>query len=191
MTEDPQKIEELEALVKKLELDLMHDSLTGLFTRRHFTGEMNMYLSGISGPAAEKRREGIRHISILFCDIDNFKQINDTQGHDAGDKILKKVANVLRSGVRDTDIVCRWGGEEMIVGLPGANEDEAVIKAEKLRKEVEKSKVSVSIGVASFEPGIDFDELVKRSDRAMYLAKKEGKNSVRTYSQVSEKGGVA
>ena len=92
MTKEQKRIKELEVLVKKLQDDLMHDSLTNLFTRRHFITEMEAHLSGIASPAAEKRQEGIRHISILFCDIDNFKQINDKMGHEAGDEVLKKSA---------------------------------------------------------------------------------------------------
>jgi len=138
----------------------------------------------LEGEKSEKRKEGFHHISFLFCDIDHFKNINDTQGHATGDEVLKKVAGILKENIRDTDSVCRWGGEEMIISLAGASEAEAAEKAEQLRRKVEETGVSVSIGISSFEPTLNFEELVERSDRAMYKAKELGKNRVAKYSEI-------
>jgi diguanylate cyclase (GGDEF)-like protein len=201
--------EAAEKELEKAKNDSIYDDLTGLKSRKFFKGELKNDIAGISSPESEKRKEGFKTLSILYCDIDYFKKINDERGHDAGDEILEKVSRILEENVRDNDMVCRWGGEEIVISLLGADEKEAAEKAEKLRKAVEDRvaekygadpkysglKVSLSIGVSSFAPSLDFKELVKRADEAMYLAKKEGRNCVRTYSQVlekeKEKGGVA
>jgi len=193
--------QELKASLEKAKTDLIHDELTGLKSRRFFKGKIEEDISGISAPESEKRKEGFKDVSFLFCDIDHFKKVNDTYGHDFGDEILKEVARLLEENVRENDTVCRWGGEEMAISLLGADEKEATNKAEDLKKAVEEEitkkygnnpnysdlKTSLSIGVSSFEPGLSFEELIKRGDEAMYLAKKEGRNCVKTYSQVLEK----
>lgn len=175
----------------KLKEDLIHDSLTGLKTRKYFIEEAEDNLSAITNPAAEKREEGFSNVSYLFCDIDYFKKVNDELGHDAGDEVLKKVAKILEENVRESDTVCRWGGEEMIVSLLGADEKEAAEKAEELRKKIkEGTNVSLSIGVSASEGEVGFDELIKRADKAMYAAKhgeNGGRNQVKTYSEVLEK----
>ncbi|TRZ64953.1 MAG: GGDEF domain-containing protein [Spirochaetia bacterium] len=172
----------------KLKEDLIHDSLTGLKTRKYFAEEAEDNLSAITNPESEKREEGFHNVSYLFCDIDHFKKINDKFGHDAGDAVLKKVAKILEENVRESDTVCRWGGEEMVISLLGADEKEAVEKAEELRKKIEEgTDVSLSIGVSAFEEETNFDELINRGDRAMYAAKEEGRNRVKTYSEVLEK----
>ena len=177
-------------LIHKLKQDLIHDPLTGLKTKTYFEGIAENDLKGVASPENEKRTEykGYKNISYLFCDIDNFKSINDTYGHQVGDEILKEVAGILSGNVRNIDTVCRWGGEEIIISLMGVDESGAVEKAEKLRKLVEKeSRATISTGVSSFKEGISFEKLIKQADEAMYLAKRGGKNCVRTYTNVLEK----
>ena len=193
--------QELRATVEKLKTDLIHDELTGLKSRGYFIEKAKNDISAVSAPESEKREEGFKDISFLFCDIDYFKKVNDTYGHPFGDEILKEIARFLETNTRDGDTVCRWGGDEIIISLLGADEKEALEKAEELKKAVEDGvaekygadpkysglKVSLSIGISSFESGLSFDELINRGDKAMYLVKKEGRNCVKTYSQVLEK----
>ncbi len=193
------ELRKLEERAKKAELDSISDPLTNLKTRRYFIEEVEKNISAVSAPGLEKREEGFHHFSILFCDIDNFKGINDTYGHNFGDEILKKVGQIIEKNTRNNDTVCRWGGEEIVVSLPGADEQEAKGVAEKIRKEVQEEtdqeyrdnpqytnlKVSLSIGVSSYKEGLGLDLLVTQADKAMFLAKKE-KNQVKTHSDVLE-----
>ncbi len=192
-------IEELEKRVKEAEKNLIHDSLTNLKTRRYFREEVEKNISTISAPGLEKRKEGFSTISFLFCDIDYFKTVNDTYGHSFGDEILKKVSQIIEKNIRNSDTACRWGGEEIVVSLLGANEQEAKGVAEKIRKAVQEEinqeygdnprysnlRVSLSIGVSSYEKKLSLDQLINQADEAVYLAKKE-KNCVKTYSDVLE-----
>ncbi|MFH1346639.1 MAG: GGDEF domain-containing protein [Spirochaetota bacterium] len=179
---------ELKIENEKLKEDLIHDGLTGLKTRKYFVEEAKENLSAIINPESEKRKEGFHNVSYLFCDIDHFKKVNDELGHGAGDEVLKKVAKILEENVRENDTVCRWGGEEMVISLLGADEKEAAEKAEELRKKIkEGTNVSLSIGISASEREIGFDELISRGDQAMYAAKDEGRNRVKTYSEVLEK----
>lgn len=188
------RIKELEKEVKDLENDLIHDSLTALKTRAFFEEETSVYLEAIASNEKGKRKEwfGFRNLSIAFLDIDHFKKINDTYGHDVGDEVLREVANVLKKEVRSGDTVARWGGEEIVISLLGASEEDAWRKAEELREIVAGIKfqkrpellVTVSIGVASSENGLAFLDLVKRADTAVYKAKETGRNKVVKYSEL-------
>ena len=157
------------------------DGLTKLFTHRHFFTLLDTEL---------KRTARYNHVmSVLMMDIDNFKSINDTYGHQVGDKILREVAKVISTTVRKIDMPARYGGEEFAVLLPETSIDGAKIVAEKLRQKVseivielnDSTKVSatISIGVASF-PDVDGDELalMEQADKALYQAKNNGKNCV-------------
>ncbi len=196
MTDDLKaKIAELENQVHELEKDLIHDSLTGLKTRAFFEEETNTYLATISkavegGP--RKNWFGFRNLSILFFDIDHFKKINDTYGHDVGDMVLKKVANKINKNVREGDTVARWGGEEMVASLLGANEEDAKDKAERIRKKIEQLefegkpdlKVTISIGIAKNFENSTAKDLLKNADLALYEAKRSGRNKVVAFSQL-------
>jgi len=148
----------------------VRDGLTGLFNRRYFNELINIETNRIKRtPAA---------LSLLMLDIDNFKNYNDTQGHLAGDDLLKNVAKVLKNSARAVDIVCRYGGEEFVIMLPQTDKKGAQIIAERLRVQVGLYlPVTVSIGIASF-PDDDQDVigLVGKADDALYQAKKSGKN---------------
>jgi diguanylate cyclase (GGDEF)-like protein len=189
------RIRELEEKVKILERDLIHDSLTGLKTRAFFGEEVGMYLDVITNSSEENRKEsfGFKHLSVLFIDVDYFKKINDVYGHLVGDEVLKAVAREIEGGIRDEDIAARWGGEEIVVALLGADETDALEKAERIRRSVlglvfaeEGLTVTVSIGIATHEKGIDFSTLLARADEALYLAKQSGRNMVCTWSAISE-----
>lgn len=182
------RIAELEGEIKSLEKDLIHDPLTGLKTRAFFQEETTIYISQIASLNEGKRKEwfGFRNLSILFFDTDNFKKINDTYGHAVGDEVLKKIAETINKSVREGDTVSRWGGEEIVASLLGANTEDARTKAEEIRKKIEDLtfdstpglKVTDSIGVASYVKGDSLDEVVGRADKAMYEAKQTGKNKV-------------
>jgi diguanylate cyclase (GGDEF)-like protein len=189
------RIKELEKEVNNLEKDLIHDSLTGLKTRAFFEEETSIYISQIASSEDGKRKNwfGFKNLSILFFDIDYFKKINDTFGHDVGDVALKAVAETINKSVREGDTVARWGGEEIVASLLGASEYDAKRKAEEIRKKIEglvfeehvDLKVTISIGVSSYNSGLSFDEVVKNSDKALYEAKNGGRNKVVVFSEIN------
>ena len=169
---------EAKRLMHTLRESAMVDPMTGLYNRRFLQEHMSQILSGVL------RRK--TQIGLLVCDIDYFKQVNDTHGHDAGDELLRATANVLKSAVRDSDIVIRFGGEEFLVLLMDVQAGDAMPVAEKIRQAVEKLKVTVgekvlqktiSIGVAEFPGDTDgFWQAIKYADVALYRAKEGGRN---------------
>lgn len=189
-----EKIVELEKQIHDLEKDLIHDGLTSLRTRTFFEEEIRVYLSAIKDADTHKRRDwfGFKNLCILFFDIDHFKKINDTYGHDTGDLVLRDVAGLINKSVREGDTVARWGGEEMVVSLLGANESDAKNKAEEIRKSVESLvwsdipdlKVTISIGVSSYVKDISLEDMIKNADKALYQAKETGRNKVVAYSEL-------
>ncbi|RUM28386.1 MAG: hypothetical protein DSY42_08485 [Aquifex sp.] len=185
-------MESLEKLLLKTTREKMHyetmaltDPLTKLYNRRIFVEVAEKELSRAS-------RLG-DSFSIILLDIDNFKKINDTYGHDVGDIVLRTVAEVLKKNVRKMDMVARWGGEEFIVMLPNTNLESAVKVAEKLRKLIERTKIklpsgeviniTVSAGVSSFKGQRSLDEIIKEADIALYAAKNRGKNRVEIFRE--------
>lgn len=191
-----ERIAELEQKVHDLETDLVHDKLTSLKTRSYFEEKSKGFLNHAEKIKRGKRRDwiGFKDICFLFFDIDYFKKINDTYGHDVGDMVLKKVAETIKKSLRAGDIVARWGGEEFIAILLGSHEKESKVKAEEIRKnvqevtfdDIEDLKISVSIGVAEFKKSISFENLVKNADRALYKAKETGRNKVVAFSELAE-----
>ncbi|MCX7989476.1 MAG: GGDEF domain-containing protein [Aquificaceae bacterium] len=153
-----------------------HDQLTKLHNRWYaeefFASEL-----------ARAKRQGLP-LSILMIDVDNFKNINDTYGHNVGDMVLKSLAQILKSSVRSYDLVARWGGEEFLILLLGDGQEEAVSIGERIRRSVESlskegiPKFTVSVGVASYREGDDINSLIERADKALYKAKSQGKNRV-------------
>jgi len=128
-----------------------------------------------------------RTFGVIIGDIDGFKQINDTRGHECGDYVLRELAVVLRSALRDQDAVARWGGEEFLFLLPETDLAGAGVVAEKLRAAVERAQLafggqplpmSMTFGVASYEAPIPLEDCVRRADQAMYSGKSQGKNRV-------------
>ena len=124
-------------------------------------------------------------LSVLMIDIDDFKKVNDTYGHTVGDKVLKTIAQILKTKLRATDVVGRYGGEEFLVVLPETDLQAALTVAEKLRTEVAKKtfkykdqvfKVTISLGAAQLKEGETIEELINRADQALYTSKRSGKN---------------
>jgi len=166
---------------KKLKQLATTDSLTGLFNRRQFMES-----------AAYELRKSSRYgypFSLLILDIDFFKNINDTYGHDIGDLVLVLLANKLKQEARDADEVFRIGGEEFCMILPNTSAESALVVGERLRKAIENDPLShgdhsihftASIGIADNqqEPTVTVDELFKRADSALYDAKRQGRNRV-------------
>jgi diguanylate cyclase (GGDEF)-like protein len=119
-----------------------------------------------------------------MIDIDYFKNINDTHGHIAGDKVLKTFCNVVKAKIRNTDIFARWGGEEFIIVCPNTKLENALIIAENLRKLVKNTTfegvkgITCSFGVAEFKQYETLDSLIKRADNALYTAKANGRDRV-------------
>jgi two-component system, cell cycle response regulator len=171
----------LEQLVEDLQKQIITDPLTNLYNRRF----LQEYL-----PQEIARAKRISSsLAVLMFDLDFFKRINDVFGHEAGDAFLKSVATLLEGCIRESDIACRYGGEEFVLVLSNASLDGAMKKAEKIRKAVmeldltvrEKplGRVSTSIGIAVYpEHGTDMEALLRSADEALYEAKENGRNRV-------------
>ena len=136
-----------------------------------------------------------RNLSLLMADIDNFKQVNDTYGHQIGDIVLKKVAELLRKSIRGCDSVARYGGEEFTVILPETSEDEAAMVGERIVQTIQKHKfktfestsignLTVTVGLASFpKDAVNTKGLIDKADQALYEGKKQGKNRLCVYGK--------
>jgi len=152
------------------------DSLTGIMNRREFTAVLAREVN-------QARRYGTP-LALAMYDLDHFKLVNDTFGHDVGDYVLQAVTRLVGGNIRDTDIMARWGGEEFMVLMPQSDINAARIVAEKLRLQISGhhfdsvNALTVSFGITVFEPADDPDSLLKRVDNALYLAKKQGRNCV-------------
>lgn len=137
---------------------------------------------------AARVARGAGPLAVLLGDVDHFKAINDTHGHETGDDALRAVADVLRAGVRQVDHVARWGGEEFLILLPGTEVPEAMAVAERLRAGVQQLRVAgangqpltlaMTVGVSVLEAGGAFDQALARADRALYAGKQAGRNRV-------------
>lgn len=160
------------------------DPLTNLHNRRYF----EMHFTSLF----EKSVATQKPITAMMCDIDKFKAINDTHGHDVGDAVIAEVANRIRRNVRNVDIACRYGGEEFVVIMPDTDIAYAHVVAERIRREVEEHPViagngskqiytTLSLGLSSIELSSDTSQdLMKRADTALYAAKRAGRNKVMT-----------
>ena len=157
------------------------DALTRLVNRRRFHELAELEIS--------RSRRFIKNFSVLMLDIDNFKSINDTYGHDVGDKVIAYIGDMCRNELRDIDIAGRLGGEEFAILLPDTSPETALQVAERLRHEIENYemefsggavlKFTVSIGcVSSTDLSLDVEQLLKRADQCLYEAKKSGRNRV-------------
>jgi len=165
---------------RKLEIELRKqattDFLTGLYSRRYFFEQLDKEI--------ERSLRSKNTFSILLCDIDDFKLINDTFGHAIGDRVLKTFTSTISSVIRKTDVFARYGGEEFIILAPETPLKSAARLAEKIRKETElffkfnQFQVTVSIGVSHFHKNDIPDELIHRADQALYNAKEKGKNCI-------------
>ena len=175
-----QTIQELEQSRRYLKEQADTDPLTQLANRRRF-----FHAAGTS--MAQMRRQG-EHFSIIILDIDHFKNINDTYGHQAGDVVLQQLALVLQMAIREGDTLARMGGEEFVVASPYTNRLAAIVLSERLRKAVEASEfvysdnqipVTISLGVATMgKEDIDVDKLLLVADSRLYQAKEKGRNRI-------------
>ncbi|MFT5702004.1 MAG: diguanylate cyclase (GGDEF)-like protein/PAS domain S-box-containing protein [Desulforhopalus sp.] len=170
---------------EQLKFMAYHDPLTTLPNRRLFH---DLLLQNLKQAERNDQKVG-----VLFLDMDNFKSINDCHGHEVGDNLLKAVGETLQSCLRDSDLLCRWGGDEFIIGLPeNYGFDDIVRVAEKIcatvlqriKEQNSTFEVSVTIGIAiSPDHGTDPDRLIRNADVAMYHAKKLGKNRCELFSK--------
>lgn len=163
------------------------DELTGLVNRHEA-------LERITAIAGRVLRKGDA-TAVLFCDLDNFKEINDTFGHVPGDELLRTVASRIRTSLRSGDMAARIGGDEMVVVLQGVRGmGDAVTIAEKLRRAVAEPivtsagslSITLSIGVTLVRPGENPDEIISRADHAMYRAKQTGRNQVVPFNEQTD-----
>lgn len=169
---------EAKRLMQTLRDSALVDPMTGLYNRRF----LQEYTKQIIGGVLRRKTQ----IGLLICDLDYFKQVNDTHGHDVGDQILKETSVILKKMVRESDIVIRFGGEEFLVLLLDVVEGDAMLVAEKIRAAIEKMKVmvgseivqkTISIGAAEFPKDTDgFWQAIKYADVALYRAKDQGRN---------------
>ncbi|HBW47140.1 TPA: hypothetical protein DEF17_04325 [bacterium] len=164
------------------------DGLTRLFIARYFHQRMEEEI-------IRTKRTGTP-LSLLMADIDHFKDINDTYGHQVGDAVLVMLSRIFRRVFREIDIPCRYGGEEFTVILPNTDKQGSVIVAERMRKAVEdftfttsagKLHVTISMGLSTYKLGRSKDEMINESDAAMYNSKRSGRNRVTHFLDVTEK----
>jgi diguanylate cyclase (GGDEF)-like protein len=159
------------------------DELTQLYNRRHF---VNLAENCI--------HDWPRYSStcLLMFDVDHFKQINDSYGHDVGDRVLQLIADTARKEMRHSDVLARFGGEEFIILLSDTQLQDALVIAERIRNSIQQQylyarpelilKFTVSIGIAELESHTqDLDDLIKKADVALYAAKKSGRNRIEVY----------
>ena len=172
-----QESDSLRARVREQRNQALRDTLTGINNRLAYDERVEMEYS---------RWKRFRSpVSLMIWDVDHFKKVNDTYGHQAGDKVLVAIARLLSSQIRESDFLARYGGEEFVLIAPGANIEEAMSLAEKLRKKIESSQfkhgddevpVTVSCGLVEFQQGYTLEQLFEAADKALYQAKVQGRN---------------
>jgi len=172
---------ELRQSVNNTMAQAVTDDMTGLYNRRYFDRHLNVMLS--------KAQQQDRDMALMILDIDHFKSVNDTHGHDIGDAVLKEFALRLKRNIRGMDLACRFGGEEFVVLMPDTDYRQAEAVAERVRQSIGERNfevgagrplsITVSAGLALNETAADTPEtLIKRADVALYRAKREGRNRV-------------
>ncbi|MBF0200853.1 MAG: diguanylate cyclase [Desulfamplus sp.] len=177
------KLKEINDINKTLELMTNHDNLTSLYNRVYVEKQIDFEFN------KAKRYGNI--FSVIFFDIDRFKDVNDTHGHLAGDEVLKNLAEKIKSQLRSSDIMGRYGGEEFILLLPETNLENASSLSQRLRISIEKMvtsyhdikiMVTISLGVVQFRPDIkNYLQMIHEADIALYHSKKNGRNAVTQY----------
>ncbi|SHH58417.1 sensor domain-containing diguanylate cyclase [Thermosipho atlanticus] len=169
------KTEELKNVNMKIRKLLETDHLTNLLTRHVLAEQLDRLI--------KQSREKSIPLSVIFIDLDNFKNVNDTYNHLVGDQILKKIGEIINSSVRKSDFPIRYGGDEIIILLTNTPKKEAKMIAERIRKRIEdelfeKYGITASIGITQLKPEDDFESFITRVDDLVYKAKKAGKNQI-------------
>jgi len=170
----------VDRLIEKAYMLSIIDGLTGAFNRRYLEETLKKDFD---------RFIRYNHIfSVIMMDIDHFKKINDTYGHQAGDEVLKHLVRMVKNIIRTSDIVARYGGEEFCVVIYGSKKDDAIYVAERIRSIIKNNEViyldkrikyTVSFGVSTVHKGIkDYEELLRKADTALYRAKNSGRDRV-------------
>ncbi|QQD20301.1 diguanylate cyclase [Oceanospirillaceae bacterium ASx5O] len=177
LNEMEQEVSDSRIAIEEQRRRASHDTLTGLPNR-------DAYQKKLEEELARRHRYG-SPLSLVVCDVDHFKSINDTYGHLAGDKVLQLIARSLRKNLRDVDFIARYGGEEFVILMPETNAEGALLAAEKLRQTVENSPfnfrkervpITLSFGISEFHSLESPDTVFERADKALYKAKHEGRN---------------
>lgn len=173
------KSQELNTLVEKLNVAARTDFLTELANRTSM-------MERLKEESARHRRNG-RSFTVIIADIDHFKLINDTHGHECGDQVLKTISSIMRAAIREQDVIARWGGEEFLFLLTETDAPGAAVLAEKVRLAVESASlqydnaaiaVTVTMGVTTFDQALGIDGTIRRADDALYEGKHQGRNRV-------------
>jgi diguanylate cyclase (GGDEF)-like protein len=169
----------LEEKTRELEREATRDDLTGLFNRRYADAYLEQQLA--------RSARVPQQLSVALADIDFFKQINDSHSHATGDEVLRRVADILRTRCRETDVIARYGGEEFLICFPDTTVAQAHTACEQLRAEVEThawdvlglhGKVTISFGIAACMPGLSLQAVIGKADMRLYSAKNAGRNRV-------------
>jgi len=163
---------------KKLEALSTHDQLTQAYNR-------NILADLLIPGTTQLRKEFSQDTWFLLLDVDFFKKVNDTYGHEAGDVILTTIADCIHASIRKNDFCLRWGGEEFVIILQDITRMEAITIAERIRASIEQSDttpaVTISVGVSQYQ-GADYHQAINDADAAMYTAKHSGRNRVVCYN---------
>ncbi|MCU7835918.1 MAG: GGDEF domain-containing protein [gamma proteobacterium symbiont of Taylorina sp.] len=171
------RLRESKILVAEITELAVRDSLTKLFNRRYFNRELEIEVN--------KAQRSNNHFSVIMMDLDYFKAINDTYGHNVGDKVLYQVSQLYTQSCRETDLVARWGGEEFIILCYSTQLEGAVELGNKILETVSNfnfnvvEHITVSIGVTTFAKNDSAETIIKRADKYLYIAKDEGRNILR------------
>ncbi len=160
-----------------LEYNMNHDQLTGLYNRRFFYSAIGTI------------NKTARNYSLAMADLDNFKKINDTYGHEFGDEVLKALSDIFKKHLEENDIAVRWGGEEFILFMPGTDPDHAFKRLESILEEIRAQKIktgnttvtfTATIGLSSGEDPASYEQVIARADQNLYYGKYHGKNRIIT-----------
>lgn len=164
-----------EVLKKELYISSITDRLTGLYNRHYLDTQMNSYV----------KQSKLSPLSVILLDIDFFKKVNDTYGHIVGDDLLIELSQLLKNCSRPSDVLVRYGGEEIIFVLPDTGENEAISLAETIRSRIEDTvftseniSITISAGISTYRKGETSTACIDRADKRLYLAKQSGRNKV-------------
>ncbi len=192
-------IQKLKQRIVVLEGQLRTDELTRVLNRRGLMEYLDTIVNEVRFQLKHPERRRfllIKSFSLVFVDLDYFKKINDTYGHQMGDQVLRQVTALIQDELRGVDIVGRYGGEEIIIGLVGADEQAASQIADSIRQKISKLEfrhedevfqVTASFGVASLSNDTSLKEVIARADQAVYRAKNLGRNRVVSYGDGMDK----